>query len=114
PAKSIANALERKHKVAVIDQNVAPGAGGITFPEISAALYSQKGRPEKLISVIGGLGGLDIRRGDFMNIIESLDDPDFAGPLFLYHQDDLEGFQKLQKIAGHELEPDLTATPVRV
>jgi len=114
PAKSIANALERKHKVAVIDQNVAPGAGGITFPEISAAFYDREDRPEKLISVVGGLGGLDIRRDDFMNIIGSLDDPDFAGPLFLYHQDDLEGFQKLQKIAGHELEPDLTATPVRV
>jgi pyruvate ferredoxin oxidoreductase alpha subunit len=111
PAKSIANALKRKCKVAVIDQNLSPSVGGITFPEISAALYAQEDRPEKLISVIGGLGGLDIRQGDFMNIIESLDNPDFVGPLFLYHQDDLEGIHKLQKIAGHEVEPDLKATP---
>ncbi|MCH8156513.1 MAG: pyruvate synthase [Nitrospinae bacterium] len=104
PAKVVADALAGHAKVAVIDQNLAPGAGGITFPEIAAALYDRKNRPERLLSVIGGLGGLDIRQGDFMSIIEHLDRPDFAGPLFLFHQDDLEGVRKLQKIAGHEVE----------
>ncbi|MFQ5450711.1 MAG: pyruvate synthase [Nitrospinaceae bacterium] len=103
PAGAVADALCGHPKVAVIDQNISPGAGGITFPEIAAALYSRNNRPRRLLSVIGGLGGKDIGEDDFRSIVDALDRPDCRGPLILFHEEDLEGFRTLQKVAvGHE------------
>ena len=104
PADAIADALCGHEKVAVIDQNIAPGAGGITFPEIASALYHRPDRPRRLLSVIGGLGGMDIQDGDFLSIARHLDQPDFKGPLLLFRKGDLEGFRNLQKIAGPDEE----------
>jgi pyruvate ferredoxin oxidoreductase alpha subunit len=100
PAKAIADALCGHAKVAVIDQNLSPGAGGIIFPEIVAALYDRENRPPRLLSVVGGLGGRDIPDGDFMAIIDYLDRADYAGPLMLFGPGDLEQFRKIQRIAG--------------
>lgn len=100
PKEAVANALCGHPKVAVIDQNISPGMGGITFPEIVTAVYDREDRPERLLSVIGGLGGKDIRDEDFMTIVSKLDDPSFEGPLILFNQNDLDGFLKLQSIAG--------------
>ncbi|MBI5428322.1 MAG: pyruvate synthase [Nitrospinae bacterium] len=104
PAKAVADALRGRPKVAVIDQNIAPGVGGIVFPEILAALYDREDRPRRMLSVIGGLGGRDIRDGDFMTIVERLDRPDFTGPLTLFGESDKEQFQALQRIAGRREE----------
>ncbi len=101
PVKTVADALVGHSRVAVIDQNLAPGMGGITYPEIATALYGREGRPERLLSVVGGLGGLDIRDGDFATIVKKLDDPDFEGPLMLFREEDLKQFRTMQKIAGH-------------
>jgi len=46
-------------KVIVIDRNLSPGAGGIFAQEIKASLYGTKNQIP-LVSVIGGLGGVDI------------------------------------------------------
>ena len=46
-------------KAAVIDRNVSPGAGGIFAQEIKAALYRIDDQVP-LVSVIGGLGGVDV------------------------------------------------------
>jgi pyruvate ferredoxin oxidoreductase alpha subunit len=102
PGKAIADALcgSAVKKVAVIDQNISLGMGGITFAELASVLYDRKDRPERLLSVIGGLGGKDIREADFLAIIEHLDRPDFQGPLFLFGAEDLVEFRKLQNIAG--------------
>lgn len=99
PAEAIASALGGHAKVAVIDQNLAPGMGGITYPEIVTSLYSKKDRPEKILSVIGGLGGKDMDDQDFMAIIEHLDKPDMKTPLFLYDEGDVNSFSRLQQIA---------------
>ncbi len=104
PVDAVADALCGHQKVAVIDQNIAPGAGGITFPEIASALYHREDRPKRLLSVIGGLGGMDIRDGDFLSIVEHLDEKDFKGPLMLFRKEDLDGFRTLQKIAGPDEE----------
>lgn len=100
PAKTIADALCGHAKVAVIDQNISPGKGGIIYPEIVAALYDRKNRPQRILSVVGGLGGRDIPDGDFMAIIQHLDRPDYTGPLMLFGPADLEQFRILQHIAG--------------
>ena len=62
PAATIAAALQLRKAVAVIDQNLAPGLGGITYQEIAAALYDSPARPP-LLSIVGGLGGKDISDG---------------------------------------------------
>jgi pyruvate ferredoxin oxidoreductase alpha subunit len=99
PGKAIASALCGHAKVAVIDQNLAPGMGGITYPEIITSLYSKEDRPEKILSVIGGLGGKGMGDEDFLAIIEHLDKQEMDSPLYLYDQADLAGFSRLQQIA---------------
>ena len=99
PAKFIAEALCGHEGVAVIDQNLSPGMGGITYPEIVASLYPYANRPKKILSVIGGLGGKDITESDFMAIIEHLRNSDSETPLYLFDQEDQESFQRIQQIA---------------
>jgi pyruvate ferredoxin oxidoreductase alpha subunit len=99
PSEAIASALAGHVKVAVIDQNLAPGMGGITYPEIVTSLYAREDRPEKILSVIGGLGGKDMDDQDFMAIIDHLDNLDGEAPLYLYDQKDVSGFSRLQQIA---------------
>ena len=99
PKEALAKALCGRAKVAVIDQNISLGAGGITFPEIASALYGLSSRPERLLSVIGGLGGKDIRDEDFLSIIDKLDEDGFEGPLILFDKNDMEQFLKLQELS---------------
>jgi pyruvate ferredoxin oxidoreductase alpha subunit len=99
PTEAIVKALAGRAKVAVIDQNLAPGMGGITYPEIVTAMYGRKDSPEKILSVIGGLGGKDIKEDDFMAIVDKLNDPQSKGPIYLYDEGDWQQFQQLQKIA---------------
>ncbi len=99
PSEAVAAALSGRPKVAVIDQNLAPGMGGITYPEIVTAMYGRADRPEKILSVIGGLGGKDIKENDFLAIVEKLDDPEAKGPVFLYDEGDWNQFRQIQKIA---------------
>jgi len=99
PSEAIASALAGCAKVAVIDQNLAPGMGGITYPEIVTSLYARQDRPEKIMSVIGGLGGKDMDGSDFMAIIEHLDKPDRATPLYLYDEGDVGNFNRIRQIA---------------
>ncbi|KAF5425273.1 MAG: hypothetical protein C5S44_00450, partial [Candidatus Methanocomedens sp.] len=44
-AFSMAGALKDAKAIAVIDRNVAPGKGGIMFPEIIETLYNLDRRP---------------------------------------------------------------------
>ncbi|MEK9629462.1 MAG: pyruvate synthase [Nitrospinota bacterium] len=104
PSEFIAKALCGHERVAVIDQNLSPGAGGITYPEVVSALYSYKARPKKILSVIGGLGGKDIKESDFMYIIDQLKIDDTNYPLYLFDQKDLDSFQRIQKVANPEKE----------
>ncbi len=99
PGEAIANALAGCQKVAVIDQNLAPGMGGIIYPEIVTAMYDKKDRPKKILSVVGGLGGKDIKEEDFLSIVEKLDDSKSKGPVYLFNEEDWSQFQQLQKIA---------------
>jgi pyruvate ferredoxin oxidoreductase alpha subunit len=99
PSEAIAQALAGCQKVAVIDQNLAPGMGGIIFPEIVTAMYGRKDCPERILSVIGGLGGKDIKEDDFLSILERLNDSESKKPLYLFDEGDWSQFQQLQKIA---------------
>jgi len=59
PKVGLRKAVMGLKKVAVIDRNISPGAGGIFAQEIKAALY-RIDDPVPLVSVIGGLGGVDV------------------------------------------------------
>ena len=100
PSTFIAEALCGHERVAVIDQNLAPGMGGITYPEIVTSLYSYENRPKKILSVIGGLGGKDIKESDFMSIINHLKNADAESPLYLFDNEDQQAFDKIWKIAN--------------
>ncbi len=73
PATAIVSALRGRSSVAVIDQNISPGFGGILFHEIAAALCFSPSRPTILRSFIGGLGGKDIGHAEFNHILSVLD-----------------------------------------
>jgi pyruvate ferredoxin oxidoreductase alpha subunit len=71
PAEAIAAALAGRKAVAVIDQNLSVGFGGITYAEIASALYGARDRP-LLLSYVGGLGGKDLSSAEFDQILEDL------------------------------------------
>ncbi len=99
PAQAIAEALRKTEKIAVIDQNLAPGMGGIMYPEIVTALANGHRPAHKVLSVIGGLGGKNLREEDFLSIVAELDAPVPRTPLFLYDENDWNQFQNLLKLA---------------
>ncbi len=67
PEKEIAKALGGIKSIAVVDQNLAPGRGGIMYPEIKAALC---GSGPVISSYIAGLGGKNVSLGDFKKVLK--------------------------------------------
>ncbi len=106
PATAIAAALNGRKAVAVIDQNLAPGSGGITYPEIVTALYQEKNRPP-VLSIIGGLGGKDISEAEFDAVLHDLEraaaGERVVSPRLLYTRLEQERTRVLLKIAGKEV-----------
>ena len=64
PAEALRQALLGRRALAVIDQNLSMGKGGVLATEIASALYGCRGAP-LIASYVGGLGGRGIggRRG---------------------------------------------------
>jgi pyruvate ferredoxin oxidoreductase alpha subunit len=75
PHQEIRRVLGGRKGVAVIDQNISLGKGGILFSEIASALYGLSDRPPVLRSFIGGLGGRRFRPGEFDAILTKLETP---------------------------------------
>ena len=72
PAEELAAALAKTKAVAVMDKSEGFSAqGGPLFAETRSALYDLKDRPH-LINLVYGLGGRDIKTGDFEIIFERL------------------------------------------
>lgn len=106
PADAIRCALRDKRGVAVLDQNLSPGQGGILFQEIAACLYHEPLRPRALCSFIGGLGGKNISEGEFLAIFEQTAEAGVRGngigPVLLYTEAEHREIEQLQFLA-HEL-----------
>lgn len=73
PRQAIITALEGRKAVAVLDQNLSVGFGGITHAEIASALYGARQAPP-LLSYIGGLGGKDLSTAEFDRMLNDLQD----------------------------------------
>lgn len=73
PHEEIQRILRGRKGVAVIDQNISVGKGGILFSEIASALYPLQDRPPVLLSFIGGLGGRRFRPGEFAGMVHKME-----------------------------------------
>ena len=106
PADAIRHALQGRRAVAVLDQNLAPGQGGILFQDIAACLYHEALRPRALCSFIGGLGGKNISEGEFRAIFEQTAEAGVRGkgigPVLLYTESEHREMEQLQYLA-HDL-----------
>ncbi|MFO0700836.1 MAG: pyruvate synthase [Nitrospira sp.] len=106
PADAVRRALRGRRAVAVLDQNLSPGQGGILFQEIAACLYHEPLRPRALCSFIGGLGGKNISEGEFLAIFEQTAEAGARGtgigPVLLYTEAEHREMEQLQFLA-HEL-----------
>lgn len=104
PADAIRAALRGRRAVAVLDQNLAPGQGGILFQEIAAYLYHDPLRPKALCSFVGGLGGQNLSEGLFRAIFEQTAeagaDGMAIGPVLLYTEAEHREMTQLQVLAG--------------
>jgi pyruvate ferredoxin oxidoreductase alpha subunit len=103
PADAIREALAGKLGVAVIDQNLSMGMGGVLHTELASALLGHPRCPRVLASFIGGLGGRDIGPAEFDQIAletrRAVDSGRAPEPRLLYTEDELREFRKLQQIA---------------
>ena len=108
PAETLQRLLAGKKGVAVVDQNVSMGKGGVLHTELASALYGQADAPPVLCSFIGGLGGRDITEEEFFEIAQVVHDAVSAGhtppPRLLYTKNELREIRKLQAVAHVERE----------
>ena len=106
PAAALQRALAGKRGVAVIDQNLSMGKGGVLHTELASVLYGQREAPPVLASFIGGLGGRDIADEEFFEMARITREAAAAGrtppPRLLYNRDELRQVHKLQAIAHVE------------
>jgi pyruvate ferredoxin oxidoreductase alpha subunit len=106
--RDMARALAGKQAVAVIDQNLSMGKGGVLHAELSSELYGKPDAPPILASFIGGLGGRDIRQEEFFQIAATLKEAVSTGvtppPRLLFTENELREVRKLQAIAQVERE----------
>ncbi|MDH5218349.1 MAG: pyruvate synthase [Gammaproteobacteria bacterium] len=108
PFEGIRKMLAGKKGVAVIDQNISMGMGGILHSEICSAMYGQDKAPKAILSFIGGLGGRDISAEEFYEmakeIREAVNSGKYPSPRLLYTRNELREVTKLQAIAQVERE----------
>ncbi|PLX49749.1 MAG: pyruvate synthase [Desulfobulbaceae bacterium] len=109
PGVALATALADKKGVAVIDQNLSMGQGGILYQEVAAALYHRPDRPRVLCSYVGGLGGRDISLEDFRGMAEETLQAAASGrtppPRLLYTEEDLAQMRAAQQVAAPDIDP---------
>jgi pyruvate ferredoxin oxidoreductase alpha subunit len=108
PEAEIRAQLAGKRGVAVIDQNISLGKGGVLHTELLSALHGQPDMPNTVTSFIGGLGGRDISPQEFYEIESvtrrAIATGDTPPPRLLYTDDELREIRKLQAIASVEHE----------
>jgi pyruvate ferredoxin oxidoreductase alpha subunit len=106
PAELFRNLLAGKSGVAVIDQNISMGMGGVLHSELAGALYGHPQAPPQLLSFIGGLGGRDISLEEFFEIAAvtraAVAAKKTPPPRLLFTENELREMRKLQAVASVE------------
>jgi len=102
PSEEVAALLRGRKVVGVFDQNLAPGSGGIFYPEIAGALYNTRGRPNAILPVIGALGGKQTTAKEMDAIFEEMvavDRGKAPSPMFLMRKDEMSRVKKMVSVA---------------
>ncbi|MGA7827003.1 MAG: hypothetical protein WCA04_05060 [Geobacteraceae bacterium] len=104
PHEHIRNLLLGKKAVAVIDQNLSMGRGGVLHTEVASSLYGMQGPLPVIASFIGGLGGRDISAEEFYEMANSTLRSAECGhtppPRLLFTREELTEVRRMQEIAG--------------
>jgi pyruvate ferredoxin oxidoreductase alpha subunit len=106
PVRAIRSALAGVFGVAVVDQNLSMGKGGVLHAELASALWGEARAPRVLASFVGGLGGRDVTLEEFREMAlvtaraarEGTQPP----PRLLYTAQELRELRKLQALAHAE------------
>ncbi len=69
PFKELKEITKNAKVIAVVDRNISFGFGGAVYAEVSASFINEKQHPI-IMDFILGLGGRDILKQDFVNIVE--------------------------------------------
>jgi pyruvate ferredoxin oxidoreductase alpha subunit len=108
PDAPLRQALAGKRGVAVVDQNLSMGKGGVLHSELASVLYGQPDAPPILASFIGALGGRDIAAEEFFEMIQVLrraaEEGKTPPPRLLFTANELREVRKLQAVAHAERE----------
>jgi pyruvate ferredoxin oxidoreductase alpha subunit len=106
PSEELAAVLKGRKVAAVFDQNLAPGSGGILYPEVTASLYHTKGRPGALLPVVGGLGGKQLTSDEMASIFDEMvaigRGEKGPSPMFLMRSEELAKAKKAVAVAEGE------------
>lgn len=104
PSEKLVELCKGKKGIAVIDQNLSFGRGGVLHTEVTSSLYGKLPSQPIIVSYIGGLGGRDITSEDFYEIAAELNTacqtrivPEMR---LLYTAKELDSIRKLQTIAS--------------
>ena len=103
PEQELLEVMGGKKGVAVVDQNISFGKGGVLYSELASALYNAPDRPTVLVSFIGGLGGRDISEIEFFEMVRVTQEAAETGitppPRLLYTKGELAQMEGLKAIA---------------
>ncbi|MCB9653393.1 MAG: pyruvate synthase [Deltaproteobacteria bacterium] len=103
PRYMLALTLGPMRGVAVLDQDLSPGYGGILYGEIASALYGRSGPRPVLTSYIGGLGGRSVSVAEFKRMADETVVASITGqvppPRLLYTDEEAHSIRALQRIA---------------
>jgi pyruvate ferredoxin oxidoreductase alpha subunit len=103
PAQALRRALAGRRAVAVLDQNLSMGRGGILHAELASTLYGVEGAPRALVSFVGGLGGRDVALEEFAAMahvaLRAAQEGRSPAPRLLYTAVELREMRKLQDLA---------------
>ncbi|MBI4518964.1 MAG: pyruvate synthase [Deltaproteobacteria bacterium] len=101
PVATIVAALSGRRAVAVIDQNISIGKGGILFAEVASVLRGGSAPP--LRSFIGGLGGRRFRSEEFDLMLAALRQAEHSGgssePHLLFSETEYLQLREMLRIA---------------
>lgn len=104
PVTAIGRALTGARGVAVIDQNLSMGKGGVLHTELASALVGAPYAPPMLVSYIGGLGGRDVTAEEFYEMAAQTQQAIHSGvtpePRLLYSEAELRQMRNFQSIAA--------------
>ena len=106
PREAIRAALRGVAGVAVLDQNLSMGQGGVLHTELAGALSGDTGAPRTIASFVGGLGGREVGYEELREMAlvtaQAARDGTTPAPRLLYTAEELREMRRLQALAHAE------------